>query len=62
MADYITDLLSLPMASNPGHVDQFLHTLGYAYHGVSDVAEVYAIGHRMDRADGNGIYEAWRTA
>ena len=62
MADYVTDLLSLPMASSPGHVDQFLRTLGYAYHGVCDVAEVYAIGHRMDPADGNGIYEAWRAA
>ena len=62
MADYVTDLLSLPMASSPGHVDQFLRTLGYAYHGACDVAEVFALGHRMDPDDSGGIYDAWRTA
>jgi hypothetical protein len=62
MSDYNTDLLSLPMAASPSHVDQFMRTLGYTYYGVCDVAEVFAIGHRMDPDDDDSVYEAWRAA
>lgn len=62
MADYNSDLLSLPGEDDPALVDQFFRTLGYAYYGIADVAEVYAIGHRLPPGDPEGQYETWRAA
>ncbi|MBT6119360.1 MAG: hypothetical protein HOH66_15965 [Rhodospirillaceae bacterium] len=62
MTDYNSELLVLPAADDPALVDQFFRTLGYAYYGVADVAEVYAIGHRLPPGDAQGQYETWRAA
>jgi len=62
MADYNMELLSLPAADDPALVDQFFRTLGYTYFGVADIAEVYAIGHRLPPGDAEGQYETWRAA